>query len=237
MQVEVFDTKQEVARALSAHLSTWCVQEDFRSIALSGGSTPKIWFDQLADEYAGILPWEELRFFWGDERCVPPEHPESNYRMTRNHLLEKVPVSEKNVFRIEGEADPQEEANRYGKVLYEHLPLKNGTPRFDLVILGMGDDGHTASIFPHEMPLWDAEEPCVVATHPDTGQKRISISGKLINNARQVVFLVTGANKAPRIRQIHQKLSGFEKLPASRVSPQNGRLLWMLDAAAAADLS
>ena len=237
MQIEVFDTKQEVARALSAHLKTWSGQEDFRSIALSGGSTPKIWFDLLADEYAQDLPWNELRFFWGDERCVPPEHPESNYRMTREHLLEKVPIPGNHVFRIRGEANPKEEANRYGNVLREQLPTTDETPRFDLVVLGMGDDGHTASIFPHEMPLWDAVEPCVVATHPETGQKRISISGKLINNASQVVFLVTGANKASRIRQIHQKLSGFEKLPASRVAPKSGRLLWMLDADAAADLT
>ena len=235
MQVEVFDTKQEVARALSAHLKTWCRQEDFRSIALSGGSTPKLWFDLLADEYSQLLPWAELLFFWGDERCVPPGHPESNYGMTREHLLEKVPVPEDHVFRIRGEAVPEEEASRYGNLLRERLPEKDGTPRFDLVVLGMGDDGHTASIFPHEMSLWDASDPCVVATHPQTGQHRISISGKIINNARQVVFLVTGENKAARIRQIHQKLPGFEKLPASRVAPRDGRLLWMLDAAAASE--
>ena len=237
MEVEVFDTKREVARALSAHLKTWCSQEGFRSIALSGGSTPKLWFDLLADEYPQRLPWGELLFFWGDERCVPPEHPESNYGMTREHLLKKVPIAENHVFRIRGEAKPEEEASRYGNMLREHLPGTDGTPCFDLVVLGMGDDGHTASIFPYEMPLWDAREPCVVATHPETGQKRISISGRIINNARQVVFLVTGANKASRVRQIHQKLPGFEKLPASRVAPGSGRLLWMLDAAAASDLS
>ena len=237
MQVEVYDTKQAVARALSAHLVTWSRQEGFRSIALSGGSTPKIWFDLLAEQYRGDLPWKDFLFFWGDERCVPPGDPESNYRMTREHLLEKVPVPENHVFRIRGEAMPGIEAIRYGNVLREQLPEVDGTPRFDLVVLGMGDDGHTASIFPHEMPLWDAEQPCVVATHPETGQKRISISGRIINNARQVVFLVTGAAKAARVRQIHEKLEGFEKLPASRVAPKNGRLLWMLDTAAAAELS
>jgi 6-phosphogluconolactonase len=235
MQVEVYDTKLEVARALSAHLKTWCSQEGFRSIALSGGSTPKLWFDLLADAYTQNLPWEELLFFWGDERCVPPEHPDSNYGMTREHLLEKVPVPGEHVFRIRGEAEPQEEASRYGDLLRGRLPGKDGTPCFDLVVLGLGDDGHTASIFPHEMSLWDASEPCVVATHPQTGQHRISISGKIINNARQVVFLVTGENKAVRIRQIHQKLSGYEELPASRVAPRSGRLLWMLDNAAASE--
>ncbi|MFZ9031670.1 MAG: 6-phosphogluconolactonase [Bacteroidetes bacterium] len=237
MEVQVFETKLDVARALARQLETWCSREDFRSIALSGGSTPKIWFDLLAEEYTGALPWEELLFFWGDERCVPPTHPESNYGMTRQHLLDKVPVPENHVFRIRGEDLPGEEASRYGTVLLERLPVQKELPRFDLVVLGMGDDGHTASIFPHEMPLWNAGDPCVVATHPESGQRRISITGGVINNARQVVFLVTGANKASRIRQIQQRLPGYEKLPASRVSPGNGRLLWMLDREAASELS
>ena len=237
MEVLVFDTKLDVARALAQRLETWCSQEDLRSIALSGGSTPKIWFDLLAKEYAQVLPWNELLFFWGDERCVPPSHNESNYGMTRRHLLDKVGVPENHVFRIRGEAEPQEEAARYGGLLRERLPVQEDIPCLDLVILGMGDDGHTASIFPHEMPLWAAGDPCVVATHPDTGQKRISITGGVINNARQVVFLVTGANKATRIRQIQQRLPGHETLPASRVAPVSGRLLWMLDREAASELS
>ena len=237
MEVQVFDTKLDVARALSQRLETWCSREDFRTIALSGGSTPKIWFDLLAKEYDQALPWNKLLFFWGDERCVPPMHPDSNYGMTRQHLLDKLPVPENNVFRIRGEAPPKEEAYRYGALLRDRLPEQNEMPSFDLVVLGMGDDGHTASIFPHEMPLWDAGDPCVVATHPETGQKRISITGGVINNARQVVFLVTGANKASRIRQIHQQLPGHEKLPASRVAPESGRLLWLLDTEAACELT
>jgi 6-phosphogluconolactonase len=237
MGVLVFDTKLDVARALAQRLETWCSQEDFRSIALSGGSTPKIWFDLLAKEYAQALPWNKLLFFWGDERCVPPTHPESNYGMTRRHLLDNVGVPENHIFRIRGEAEPQEEAVRYGDLLRERLPVQEEIPCLDLVLLGMGDDGHTASIFPHEMPLWTAGDPCVVATHPDTGQKRISMTGGVINNARQVVFLVTGANKASRIRQIQQRLPGHETLPASRVAPVSGRLLWMLDKEAASELS
>ena len=237
MEVQVFDTKLDVARALAQRLESWCSREDFRSIALSGGSTPKIWFDLMAEDYARALPWNELLFFWGDERCVPPSHPESNYGMTRRHLLDKVPVPEDHVFRIRGEAPPIKEALRYGAVLRDRLPEQNQIPCFDLVVLGMGDDGHTASIFPHEMPLWDAGDPCVVATHPETGQKRISITGRVINNARQVVFLVTGSNKASRIRQIQQRLPGHEKLPAYRVAPGSGRLLWLLDSEAASELS
>lgn len=236
MEIEVFETKTEVARALAQRLKNWWAEAGFRNLALSGGSTPKVWFDLLAAEFRQDLPWGELRFFWGDERCVPPDHPESNYGMTRRHLLDKVPVTEKNIFRIRGEALPEEEAQRYGQLLGKELPSRHGKPCFDLVVLGMGDDGHTASIFPHEISLWDAPEPCVVATHPETGQQRISLTGGMINNARQVVFLVTGANKAERIRQIRQRLPGYEKLPASRVSPVHGKLLWMLDGEAAAGL-
>lgn len=237
MELQVFDTKQDVARALSGQLRTWCTAEGFRTVSLSGGSTPKIWFDLLSRDYTEELPWNEMQFFWGDERCVPPEHPESNYGMTRSHLLDHVPVPADHIFRIRGEAPPPEEAGRYAEVLREHLPIQDGVPYFDLVILGMGDDGHTASIFPHEISLWDAAEPCVVATHPRTGQKRISITGSVINNAKQVVFLVTGADKASRLRQIQKKLPGFETLPASRVAPKSGRLIWMLDTAAASGLS
>mgnify|MGYP002395133591 CR=1 FL=1 len=230
------DTKQEVARALSDRLVIWCRESGYRSIALSGGSTPKLWFDLLAAAYEAALPWTELQFFWGDERCVPPEDPESNYGMTRRRLLEKVPVPGDHIHRIRGEAPPAEEAIRYGHVLGDHLPLKGNIPQFDLVVLGMGADGHTASIFPHEISLWDAASPCVVATHPETGQKRISISGGVINNARQVVFLVTGSEKAGRVRQIHRGLAGSEGLPAARVAPKDGKLLWLLDAGAASGL-
>lgn len=236
MEVQVFDTKQEVARALADRLVGWCREAGYRSIALSGGSTPKVWFDLLAAGYRDTLPWKELFFFWGDERCVPPEDPESNYGMTRRHLLEKVPVPGDHIHRIRGEAPPEAEAIRYGQVLQDHLPLQGSMPRFDLVVLGMGADGHTASIFPHEISLWDAASPCVVATHPESGQKRISITGGVINNARQVVFLVTGIEKAERVRQIHHGLAGSEELPAARVAPKGGSLLWLLDAGAASGL-
>ena len=236
MEVEIYKSREDVANALSGHLESWCRKENFRTIALSGGSTPKIWFDVLVSGFSKSLPWDALQFYWGDERCVPPDHPDSNYGMTRKHLLDHVPVQESQVFRIQGEKPPQKEARHYSKLLSENLPLSDGLPVLDLVILGMGDDGHTASIFPHEASLWDAPDPCVVATHPESGQHRISLTGGIINNATQVVFLVTGSNKASRLRQIHKKLPGYEQLPASRVAPASGKLLWMLDEAAAAQL-
>jgi 6-phosphogluconolactonase len=235
MKLEIHDTKEAVAHALSQHLEGWCRDENFRSIALSGGSTPQVWFDVLAKDYTERLPWEELLVFWGDERCVPPGDPQSNYGMTRRHLLEKVPVEASNVFRIRGENPPGEEAKRYSKILSTALSPALGIPQFDLVVLGMGDDGHTASIFPHQMELWGSKAYCEVARHPESGQKRISLTGQIINNAKQVVFLVTGVNKAAALAQIRNRSLESVQLPAAHVAPSSGRLLWLLDTAAAGE--
>lgn len=232
---EIYDSKTEVARALSRHLERWSAEEGFRSIALSGGSTPRVWFDLLAGEYKNRLPWQEFLLFWGDERCVPPEDSQSNYGMTRKHLLDSVPVESAHVFRIRGENPPAAEAQRYSMVLNEVLPKVHEIPQFDLVILGMGDDGHTASIFPHEMDLWGSKSLCEVATHPESGQKRISLTGQVINNAKQVVFLVTGANKAAPLAEIRNKSLVSVQFPAAHVAPTSGRLLWLLDSAAASE--
>lgn len=231
--VEIYDSKEEVARALSGYLKRWSAEEGFRSIALSGGSTPRVWFDLLAGEYKDRLPWQEFLLFWGDERCVPPADAQSNYGMTRKYLLDKVPVEPAHVFRIHGENPPAEEAQRYSRVLQQNLPENRGIPQIDLVILGMGDDGHTASIFPHEIELWDSDSLCEVATHPDSGQKRISLTGQIINNAKQVVFLVTGASKAAPLAEIRNKSAGSARFPAAYVAPSSGRLLWLLDKDAA----
>ena len=153
--------------------------------------------------------------------------------MTRIHLLDNVEVDATKVFRIQGENPPAQEALRYASVLESNLPKADGLPQFDLVVLGLGDDGHTASIFPHQIDLWASESHCVVADHPKSGQKRISLTGQIINNARQVVFLVTGENKAEVLAQILNKQPGSESLPASLVAPKSGRLLWMVDREAA----
>ncbi|MCO5726006.1 6-phosphogluconolactonase [Robiginitalea marina] len=234
MEIAVYDSKLEVARALSDRLVAWNREDGLKSLALSGGSTPKIWFDVLSESYRDTLPWEELSFYWGDERCVPPGHPDSNYGMTHKHLLRKVGVPEGQIYRIRGEAPPGQEAGRYGQVLRKTLPASGGWPVLDLVVLGLGEDGHTASIFPHEAHLWDAPDCCVVATHPGSGQHRISLTGGVINQATRVVFLVTGRNKAERVLEISRGLEGSEKYPASRVAPKSGKLLWLLDADAAA---
>jgi len=195
-------------------------------VALSGGNTPKVWFDYLANQNSVKIPWEKIHFYWGDERCVPPDDPESNYGMTKLHLFDHVPVPENNIHRICGECVPKEAAMAYSKFLSESLPADE-LPQFDLVILGMGDDGHTASIFPYEIDLWNSDDFCVVATHPVSGQRRISLSGKLINNALQVAFLVTGLAKADKVNAILSESSEYTKYPASLVKSKYTH--WFLD--------
>ena len=121
MEIEIYNSKTDVAAALSKHLESWCRDEGFKTLALSGGSTPMVWFDWLAARYSQSLPWQELLFYWGDERCVPPQDPESNYGMTRKHLLDHVPVRADHVFRIHGEDAPEAEAIRYSRILEDNV--------------------------------------------------------------------------------------------------------------------
>ena len=233
MEIQIKQTPEDVARALAEQMVDWSREGNLRHIALSGGSTPRLLFDILASEFKGKLPWEQLAFYWGDERCVPPGHDQSNYGMTRDRLLEPLGIDDTRVHRIRGEAEPETEASRYAGLLQTQLPEQSGIPRFDLVMLGLGTDGHTASIFPHEAALWDSNALCEVATHPETGQKRITITGQVINQAARVVFLVTGESKEGRVREILEGAEAAAAYPAARVSPADGRLIWMLDYAAA----
>jgi len=227
--IHIHPDKQRVAEAFALFLAYWLKPRERATIALSGGSTPKLLFRHLADLYRDRIDWSKVHFFWGDERCVPPDHEESNYGMTRELLLQYIAIPEGNVHRIRGEADPGEEAQRYGEVIQEFVPKANGRPAFDLMILGMGDDGHTASIFPDQLELLKAEGPCAVASHPESGQQRITLTGPVINNAGLISFLVTGADKAPRIEEIFQKKGNWENYPAAHIQPERGELHWFLD--------
>jgi len=237
MKIKTYQTKQEVAIQFSHYLAILIASKMESHIALSGGSTPKIVFDELAANFKEHIDWRSVHFYWGDERCVDPSDDQSNYKMTVAHLLSKIDIPKENIHRIKGENDPDYEAKRYSELLEEHLQKSENIPQFDLVILGMGDDGHTASIFPHEINLWYSENFCEVATHPDTGQKRVSITGKLINHAKTVAILVTGATKADKLDEVLNKKGNFEKYPASLVNPKSGKLLWFIDNAAAEKLT
>lgn len=236
MELKIFKNKQEVAEDFSKHLQQLINGDQPVHIALSGGSTPKAIFDYMAEKFGNDINWGNAHLYWGDERCVPPTDGESNYKMTVDHLLSKIDFPESNIHRVLGEDDPKTEAIRYGKILSENLSSSNGIPQFDLVILGMGDDGHTASVFPFQMELWDSENNCEVAQHPESGQNRVTITGKVINEAKEVAFLVTGGGKKEKVEEIIGKKGSYQSYPASRVAPVSGNLSWYLDEAAAAGI-
>lgn len=236
MKINIYNTKQEVAIHFSEYLSNLIKQNKRVHIALSGGSTPKIVFEELASNFLDKIDWNGVHLYWGDERCVAPTDSESNYKMTVDYLISKINIPQENIHRIKGEEAPSKEAIRYSEVLVKELPQENNLPKFDLVILGMGDDGHTASIFPHEINLWDSKNICEVAIHPDSGQKRISLTGAVINNADTVAFLVTGECKKEKVDIIINKKGDYKQYPASLVAPKSNNLIWFLDTAAAQEI-
>lgn len=184
------------------------------NLAISGGNTPNILFSMLAEEFADKVEWNFLRLFWVDERCVEPNDKESNFGNAHRILLKHVPIPKENIFNIQGDNEPTEEALRYQKLLKNELPEKNGMPFFDLILLGMGDDGHTASIFPDNMELIHSSTTVAAVAHPITGQKRVTLTGDVICNAEHVVFLITGHSKAEILEEIIHEKGDFERYPA-----------------------
>jgi len=215
------------------------------TVALSGGSTPLRLYALLGGEsgeaYRSQIVWETVHLFWGDERAVPPEHPESNYGNVRRALLDRVPLPAANVHRIRGEdPDPGRAARHYEQELRFFFHLKRRTlPRFDLVLLGMGTDGHTASLFPDSAALHEKSRLAVATPDPrgdDRGQ-RITLSLPVLNNAERLLFLVTGGDKAAMLRRILGGHPDPDPPPAARVRPRDGRLSWLVDAAAATGIA
>ena len=209
-------------------LAEAAVQERGRfSVALSGGNTPRSVYSLLASEH-NQLPWGRIHIFFGDERHVPPDHPDSNFRMASESLLSKVPIPEKNIHRIHAELDAETAAGEYDQQLRDFFHLVNHDwPRFDLIFLGIGEDGHTASLFPGSKAL--SEESCRVAANWVEKFKtfRITLTFPVLNHAAEVVFLVSGASKAQILSEILRP--GAQKYPAQSIQPENGRLLWLVD--------
>lgn len=204
-------------------------KDDYFTIALSGGATPKNLFLSISKDYKDEIDWSKIKIFWSDERCVNPEDEQSNYNMAYNNLLKYVNIPEENIFRMKGEEIPEVETARYSKLLLDELKIINGVPSFDLIMLGLGEDGHTASIFPEQLELFFSDQFCVTSIHPQTKQKRITLTGKVINNAAKVIFLVTGKIKSEKVYEIVNENSISEKYPASYVQPDSGKLIWLLD--------
>jgi len=237
MKTRIFDNLNDLNEDFTLWLKELLSEKESLSIALSGGNTPKSLFKYWASNHADDIDWSKIKFFWSDERCVWPNSEDSNYKMVKDNLFDHIAVPAKNIFRIRGENDPYKEARSYQDILQNELETINRVPQFDVLMLGMGEDGHTASIFPHEMNLWESSNMCVVATHPKTKQMRISLSGQTINAAKNVVFLVTGAPKAKKVQAIiEDNEKAQQKYPAAKVQPTSGNLIWFLDRYAGREL-
>jgi len=208
-------------------------------IAISGGSSPRAAFELLADPrepWRTRMPWNKLEIYWVDERAVPPDHPDSNYRMTREALLDHVPINPAQIYRMEGELDPHEAAARYESLLRNNFRLEGAeSPRFDLVALGMGPDGHTASLFPHTAALHEMNR-LVTANHVPQQKDswRITLTWPVINHAASVFFQIGGAEKAENLKEVLTGERDPERLPSQLIRPSSGILTLLLDKAAAA---
>ena len=222
--IRIFENSRELARGAAEHFITLAQKDNF-TVALSGGSTPKILYELLADPdepFRAQVPWSRTHFFWSDERHVPPDHPDSNYRLAHDAMLSRVPVPDSNVHRIHSEnPSAQEAADEYEQTL---------VPRLDLILLGLGTDGHTASIFPGSEVLHETNRLVAAPWVEKLNTYRITMTLQLLNNGASILFLVSGAEKAGIVKEV---LEGPKKYPAQAVQPTNGELIWMLDKDAA----
>lgn len=234
----MYSTPEELAQATASDLASRAKAAGGSgrrlSVAISGGATPRLALELLASPEWGV-DWGRVDLFWVDERCVPPDHPDSNYGMARAALLGPASVPESSVHRIRGEADPTAEAARYAAELEAVLakPGYGGTPALDLVLLGMGDDGHTASIFPYNAALFRSDRLFEASAHPTSGQRRVTMTGRLIAAARAAAFVVAGPSKAAKVADILGRRGGFSSYPAWIADEARGGADWRLDAAAA----
>ena len=232
----VYPDADHLARAAAEHFVTLAAEaiaaRGLFTVALAGGSTPCATYALLAsDEFAAQVDWPRVHVFWGDERCVPIDHPDSNYGLAREALLDKIPILGDNVHRIRGELPPEQAAAIYQAELEAVL---SASGRLDLILLGMGTDGHIASLFPGTMAL-EERELAVVAVYVERLQAwRVTLTLPAINAARQVLFLVTGAAKAETLQAVLEGPEG--PFPAQRIHPTSGRLTWLVDTVAAGRL-
>jgi 6-phosphogluconolactonase len=209
------------------------------TIALAGGSTPKSLYNLLATNARTALPWDRMFFFWGDERHVPPADPESNYGMAEEAMLSKIPVAAGNVFRIKAEnPNAAAAAEDYEQTLRKFFALELGQfPRFDLILLGMGPDGHTASLFPGTAALQEKSRLVVANWVEKMKTHRITLTLPVLNAGRCVTFLVSGTDKATVLRAVLEENVPPEQYPAKLVKPNDGKLIWLIDRGAASQLT
>jgi 6-phosphogluconolactonase len=239
-EIRVVGTAQDLFQAAATEFAT-LAREATRSrgrfsVALSGGSTPRGLYALLTSGTVPSIPWDKICFFWSDERHVPPDHPDSNYRMANEAMLSQVPLRPENVFRIHSEeTDAGAAALAYEQTLRTFFALPpGGFPRFDLILLGLGPDGHTASLFPRSLALGETKRLVVANWVEEFKTDRITFTFPVLNRAACVMFLVSGGEKARILEDVLEHPES--NLPAQRVRPEEGRLIWLADRAAASGL-
>ena len=240
MSLEILETPRDLARAAARHFLARSLEavvlRGSCTVALSGGSTPKSLYEMLADPdepFRALVPWSKIHFFWSDERHVPLDHPDSNFRLAYEVMLSRVPVIKDNVHRVLSEnVDPDVAAKAYEETIA--VVTQTSLPRLDLILLGLGTDGHTASIFPGSEVLHETKRLVAAPWVEQLKAYRITMTLPLINNAASVLFLVSGAEKAEIVKDVFQ--GSPKRYPAQEVRPTNGELLLMLDKEAAQDL-
>ena len=233
MNYKVFATPHDVVISLAETMQAMSLQSQAVHISLSGGSTPKLLFKALAQApFAENIQWENLHFWWGDERCVAPTDVESNFGEANELLFKHITIPIANIHRIRGEAEPIAECARFATEMDAVIPHKQGLPAFDWILLGMGGDGHTASLFPYQTNF-DDPALAVIATQPQSGQQRISKTARLLENADRITYLVLGESKAEVLSEINSTPSDELAYPAAKIKASHGEAEWYLDAAAA----
>jgi 6-phosphogluconolactonase len=242
-QIRTLTTPQELFAAAAEEVvraaNDAVAQRGRFTFVLSGGSTPKSLFNLLATNAKSALPWDRMFFFWGDERHVPPTDPESNYCMANEAMLSKIPVAAGNVFRIAAEnPDAAAAAEAYEQNLCKFFAIAPGEiPRFDLILLGLGPDGHTASLFPGTAALHEKSRLVVANWVEKLHTSRITLTLPVLNAARCLAFLVSGTDKAPALHEVLEGNAPPDQHPAKLVQPVDGKLIWFIDRAAASQLS
>jgi 6-phosphogluconolactonase len=233
----LFETPELVAQRLARDFCN--LANDFHRrnrimhVALSGGTTPTRWFALLEEHYRSLIHWESIHFYWCDERMVPAENSESNYGEAKRILFDGISIPADNIHPIYGDREAPSELERYRHVLQTNLSPNDNRPAFDMVLLGMGEDGHTASLFPDRMDLVRSDELVEAVVHPLSRQQRITLTYNAINAARHIAFLITGARKATVLVKILHKIGTYRDYPAAHIYPVSGMLDFYLDKEAA----
>lgn len=249
-EILIFADLQELSRVAATrfvHAASDTIAQNGRfTVALAGGSTPKSLYSLLAsDEFRNQVDWSKVYFFFGDERAVPPDHIDSNFRMASESLLNHIPIQKSQIFRMKGEnSDVEAAADEYGQQLQQFFGLQSGTgpspenfPRFDLILLGMGPDGHTASLFPGTKALQERGKPVTGNWVEKLNTNRITLTAPSLNRAVQVWFLVAGEDKAEPLHEVLEGQYQPETYPSQLIQPQNGKVIFMVDKKAASKLS